>query len=191
MSMCDFSACGRAVYDYVNDCWQPMPQLENLSGFDRDTRSFAEQEPLAPKQSDVRADLERLLSVESPEPTREVTRFGLSAEQIGEVQQRLSGLQPGAISSVKRIRENSRLLREQAITQANLAELFDYLGQTGAIEWLASDHAVSDISVDLVSRSVRSLLPLLFPFLDLFPWLPFWYLPSDPFTKVSASSSKS
>ena len=139
MSMCDFSACGRAVYDYVNDCWQPMPQLENLSGFDRDTRSFAEQEPLAPKQSDVRADLERLLSVESPEPTREVTRFGLSAEQIGEVQQRLSGLQPGAISSVKRIRENSRLLREQAITQANLAELFDYLGQTGAIEWLASD----------------------------------------------------
>ena len=139
MQMCDRSPCGRAVYDYVNDCWQPMPQLENLSGFDRDTRSFAEQEPPASKQPDVRADLERLLSVESPEPTREVTRFGLSAEQIGEVQQRLSGLQPGAISSVKRIRENSRLLREQCITQANLAELFDYLAMTGAIEWLASD----------------------------------------------------
>ena len=40
-----FSTCGRAVYDYVNDCWQPMPQLENLSGFDRDTRSFAHQSP--------------------------------------------------------------------------------------------------------------------------------------------------
>ena len=142
MQMCDFSECGRAVYDYVNDCWQPMPQLENLSGFDRDTRSFAEQEPPASKQPeppDVRADLERLLSVETPEPAREVTRFGLTVKQIGEVQQRLSGLQPGSISSVKRIRENSRLLREQGITQADLAELFDYLGQTGAIEWLASD----------------------------------------------------
>ena len=41
MQMCDRSACGRAVYDYVNDCWQPMPQLPNLSGFDRDTRSFS------------------------------------------------------------------------------------------------------------------------------------------------------
>ena len=141
MSMCDFSACGRAVYDYVNDCWQPMPQLENLSGFDRDTRSFSHQPPVPPQPEplDVRADLERLLSVETPEPAREVTRFGLSAEQIGEVQQRLSGLQPGAISSVKRIRENSRLLREQSITQANLAELFDYLAVTGAIEWLAID----------------------------------------------------
>ena len=139
MQMCDFSPCGRAVYDYVNDCWQPMPQLENLSGFDRDTRSFAEQEPPASKQPDVRADLERLLSVETPEPARKVTRFGLTVEQIGEVQQRLSGLQPGAISSVKRIRENSRLLREQSITQADLAELFDYLAKTGAIEWLDSD----------------------------------------------------
>ncbi|MGB7487389.1 MAG: hypothetical protein WA901_14450, partial [Phormidesmis sp.] len=141
MQMCDFSACGRAVYDYVNDCWQPMPQLENLSGFDRDTRSFSNQPPVPPQPEplDVRADLERLLSVETPEPAREVTRFGLSAEQIGEVQQRLSGLQPGAISSVKRIRENSRLLREQSITQANLAELFDYLAVTGAIEWLAID----------------------------------------------------
>ena len=141
MQMCDFSACGRAVYDYVNDCWQPMPQLENLSGFDRDTRSFSNQPPVLPQPEplDVRADLERLLSVETPEPAREVTRFGLTVEQIGEVQQRLSGLQPGAISSVKRIRENSRLLREQSITQANLAELFDYLAVTGAIEWLASD----------------------------------------------------
>ena len=141
MQMCDFSPCGRAVYDYVNDCWQPMPQLENLSGFDRDTRSFSNQPPVPPQLEplDVRADLERLLSVETPEPAREVTRFGLSAEQIGEVQQRLSGLQPGAISSVKRIRENSRLLREQSITQANLAELFDYLAVTGAIEWLAID----------------------------------------------------
>ena len=141
MQMCDFSACGRAVYDYVNDCWQSMPQLENLSGFDRDTRSFSNQPPVPPQLEppDVRADLERLLSVETPEPAREVTRFGLTVEQIGEVQQRLSGLQVGAISSVKRIRENSRLLREQGITQADLAELFDYLGQTGAIEWLASD----------------------------------------------------
>ena len=48
MSMCDLSPCGRAVYDYVNDCWQPMPQLLNLSGFDRDTRSFADREPSAP-----------------------------------------------------------------------------------------------------------------------------------------------
>ena len=45
MQMCDRSACGRAVYDYVNDCWQSMPQLPNLSGFDRDTRSFADQPP--------------------------------------------------------------------------------------------------------------------------------------------------
>ena len=141
MQMCDFSECGRAVYDYVNDCWQPMPQLENLSGFDRDTRSFSNQPPVPPQPEppDVRADLERLLSVETPEPAREVTRFGLAVEQIGEVQQRLSGLQVGAISSVKRIRENSRLLREQGITQADLAELFDYLAQTQAIEWLASD----------------------------------------------------
>ena len=141
MQMCDFSPCGRAVYDYVNDCWQPMPQLENLSGFDRDTRSFSNQPPVPPQLEppDVRAGLERLLSVETPEPARKVTRFGLTVEQIGEVQQRLSGLQPGAISSVKRIRENSRLLREQGITQANLAELFDYLAVTGAIEWLASD----------------------------------------------------
>ncbi|MEO0708501.1 MAG: hypothetical protein AAF050_22950, partial [Cyanobacteria bacterium J06649_5] len=151
MAMCDRSPCGRAVYDYVNDCWQPMPQLENLSGFDRDTRSFANNQtppsptptdpptPPAPKQPDVRADLERLLSVETPEPAREVTRFGLTVEQISEVQTRLSGLQPGAISSVKRIRENSRLLREQGITQADLTELFDYLHQTQAISWIGSD----------------------------------------------------
>ena len=143
MQMCDLSPCGRAVYDYVNDCWQPMPQLPNLSGFDRDTRSFSQESappaPESPQTPDVRADLERLLSVEAPEPTRETTRFDLSAEQISEVQDRLSGLSPGAISSVKRIRENSRLLREQGITQAQLAELFDYLAETGAIEWLASD----------------------------------------------------
>ncbi|MEO0645059.1 MAG: hypothetical protein AAFZ17_02700 [Cyanobacteria bacterium J06650_10] len=141
MQMCDRSACGRAVYDYVNDCWQPMPQLPNLSGFDRDTRSFSQQPP-APKaapQPDIRADLERLLSVETPEPSRALQRFGLSAEQIAEVQKRLSSLQPGAISSVKRIRENSRLLREQGITQADLSELFDYLTQTQAIVWLGSD----------------------------------------------------
>ncbi len=141
MQMCDLSGCGRAVYDYVKDCWQPMPQLPNLSGFDRDTRSFFQEPPppAASPQSDVRADLERLLEVEAPEPAREVTRFGLTGEQISEVQKRLSSLQPGAISSVKRIRENSRLLREQGITQADLAELFDYLSQTGAIEWRASD----------------------------------------------------
>ena len=141
MQMCDLSQCGRAVYDYVNDCWQPMPQLPNLSGFDRDTRSFS-QEPPAPEatpQPDIRADLERLLSVDAPEPSREPTRFGLSIEQISEVQKRLSSLQPGAISSVKRIRENSRLLRDQGITQADLSELFDYLAQTEAIEWRASD----------------------------------------------------
>ena len=141
MQMCDRSACGRAVYDYVNDCWQPMPQLPNLSGFDRDTRSF-EQKPPAPEatpQPDIRADLERLLSVDAPEPSRELTCFGLTVEQISEVQKRLSSLQPGAISSVKRIRENSRLLRDQGITQADLAELFDYLSQTQAIEWLGSD----------------------------------------------------
>ncbi|MEL7053531.1 MAG: hypothetical protein AAGM45_17335 [Cyanobacteria bacterium J06588_5] len=141
MQMCDRSACGRAVYDYVNDCWQPMPQLPNLSGFDRDTRSFS-QEPPAPKagpQPDIRADLERLLSVETPEPSRAPQRFGLTAEQIAEVQKRLSRLQPGAISSVKRIRENSRLLREQGITQADLTELFDYLTQTQAIVWLGND----------------------------------------------------
>jgi len=142
MQMCDLSPCGRAVYDYVNDCWQPMPQLPNLSGFDRDTRSFAHQpQPVqeAPKRPDVRADLERLLSVEAPEPAREATRFGLTVEQISEVQTRLASLQPGAISSVKRIRENSRLLREQGVTQADLAELFEYLSQTGAVEWSASD----------------------------------------------------
>ncbi|MEL6881778.1 MAG: hypothetical protein AAFP09_14725 [Cyanobacteria bacterium J06607_10] len=144
MQMCDLSSCGRAVYDYVNDCWQPMPQLRNLSGFDRDTRSFAQapQPPTpapTPEPPNIRADLERLLSVDSPEPARAVTRFGLSAEQISEVQQRLSGLQPGTISSVKSIRENSRLLRKQGIIQSDLAELFDYLAETGAIEWLASD----------------------------------------------------
>jgi len=140
MQMCDRSACGRAVYDYVNDCWQSMPQLDNLSGFDRDTRSFANQPPApAAPEPDVRADLERLLSVETPEPSRAITRFGLSGEQINEVQKRLSSLQVGSISSVKRIRENSRLLREQGIAQAQLSELFDYLSQTGAIEWLASD----------------------------------------------------
>ena len=141
MQMCDLSPCGRAVYDYVNDCWQPMPQLPNLSGFDRDTRSFSQKppEPEAESQPDIRADLERLLSVETPEPRRAVKRFGLTAEQITEVQKRLSSLQPGAISSVKRIRENSRLLREQGITQADLTELFDYLTQTQAIVWLGSD----------------------------------------------------
>ena len=144
MSMCDLSSCGRAVYDYVNDCWQPMPQLPNLSGFDRDTRSFSQKLPAPPTQEaapqpDIRADLERLLSVDTLEPPREVKQFGLTAEQISEVQKRLSSLQPGTISSVKRIRENSRLLREQSITQADLTELFDYLAETGAIEWLASD----------------------------------------------------
>ena len=143
MQMCDLSECGRAVYDYVNDCWQPMPTLTNLSGFDRDTRSFAQESAPsaseAPPPPDVRADLERLLSVDTPEPPRAVKQFGLTAEQISEVQKRLSSLQPGTISSVKRIRENSRLLREQSITQADLAELFDYLAETGAIEWLASD----------------------------------------------------
>ncbi|MEL7144339.1 MAG: hypothetical protein AAGL08_19245, partial [Cyanobacteria bacterium J06573_11] len=141
MQMCDLSECGRAVYDYVNDCWQSMPQLPNLSGFDRDTRSFS-QEPPAPEatpQPDIRADLERLLSVDALEPSREPTRFSLTVEQISEVQKRLSRLQPGAISSVKRIRENSRLLREQGITQSDLVELFNYLAETGAIKWLASD----------------------------------------------------
>lgn len=142
MQMCDLSPCGRAVYDYVNDCWQPMPQLKNLSGFDRDTRSFAKQppsEPEVPPAANVRAELERLLLVEAPEPTREPTHFGLTAEQISEVQKRLSNLQPGTISSVKQIRENSRLLRKQGVTQADLAELFEYLHQTQAISWLASD----------------------------------------------------
>jgi hypothetical protein len=46
---------------------------------------------------------------------------------------------PARATAIKRIRENSRLLREQGLTQADLAELFDYLVQTGAIEWLASD----------------------------------------------------
>ena len=140
MAMCDRSGCGRAVYDYVNDCWQPMPTLKNLSGFDRDSRSFS-QEPPAPEvpEPNIRANLERLLSVDAPDPSREAKRFGLSAEQIGEVQKRLSRLSPGAISSVRRIRENSRLLKAQGIAQADLAELFDYLAQTNAIEWLASD----------------------------------------------------
>ena len=141
LTMCDRSSCGRAVYDYVNDCWQPMPQLTNLSGFDRDTRSFSPEPPApaAAPQSDIRADLERLLSVKAVEPSRTSHPFGLTAEQISEVQKRLSRLQPGALSSVKRIRENSRLLREQGIAQADLANLFDYLAQTEAIEWLASD----------------------------------------------------
>ncbi|MEM6452006.1 MAG: hypothetical protein AAF703_17040, partial [Cyanobacteria bacterium P01_D01_bin.105] len=141
MQMCDRSSCGRAVYDYVNDCWQPMPQLKNLSGFDRDTRSFEQDSPTppAPKQPDIRADLERLLEVEAPTLSRAPKRFGLTVEQISEVQVRIARLKPGSFSSVKRIRENSRLLREQGITQADLDELFDYLSQTGAIEWLASE----------------------------------------------------
>ncbi|MEO1685680.1 MAG: hypothetical protein AAFS06_20785, partial [Cyanobacteria bacterium J06631_12] len=145
MQMCDLSECGRAVYDYVNDCWQSMPQLPNLSGFDRDTRSFPGLEPEQPPapeadpQPNIRADLERLLSVETSEPGRAPKRFGLTAEQISEVQARISSLQPGAISSVKSIRENSRTLRGQGITQADLSELFDYLNQTDAIEWLSSD----------------------------------------------------
>ncbi|MEL6601747.1 MAG: hypothetical protein AAFP20_00795 [Cyanobacteria bacterium J06614_10] len=141
MQMCDRSECGRAFYDYVNDCWQSMPQLPNLSGFDRDTRSFSHESSaleVAPQPA-IRADLERLLSVETPEPSRAVKCFGLTAEQITEVQKRLSSLQPGAISSVKRIRENSRLLREQGITQADLTELFDYLTRTQAIAWLGRD----------------------------------------------------
>ena len=72
MQMCDRSSCGRAVYDYVNDCWQPMPELPNLSGFDRDTRSFS-REPPAPEADpppDIRANLERLFTVEAPEPSR-------------------------------------------------------------------------------------------------------------------------
>ncbi|MEO0707627.1 MAG: hypothetical protein AAF050_18440 [Cyanobacteria bacterium J06649_5] len=145
MQMCDRSPCGRAVYDYVNDCWQSMPQLPNLSGFDRDTRSFASletQEPPAPEatpQPNIRADLERLLSVETPEPSRAPKRFGLTAEQISEVQKRISSLQPGAISSVKNIRQNSRLLRGQKIMQSDLTELFAYLAETQAIEWLAAN----------------------------------------------------
>ena len=97
-----------------------MPQLPNLSDFDRDTRLFSRELPAledsetAP-QPDIRADLERLLSVNTPEPPREVKQFGLTATQISEVQKRLSSPQPGTISSVKRIRENSRLLREQSI----------------------------------------------------------------------------
>ncbi|MEO1791028.1 MAG: hypothetical protein AAFR25_02240 [Cyanobacteria bacterium J06629_19] len=145
MQMCDLSACGRAVYDYVNDSWQSMPQLPNLSGFDRDTRSFAGLEPEQPPapeadpQPNIRADLERLLSVETPEPSRAAKRFGLTAEQISEVQKRISSLQPGAISSVKNIRQNSRLLRGQKIMQSDLAELFAYLAETQAIEWLAAN----------------------------------------------------
>ncbi|MEL6554855.1 MAG: hypothetical protein AAFQ63_15520 [Cyanobacteria bacterium J06621_11] len=145
MQMCDFSECGRAVYDYVNDCWQSMPQLPNLSGFDRDTRSFASLEPEQPPvpeadpQPNIRADLERLLSVETPEPSRAPKRFGLTAEQISEVQKRISSLQPGAISSVKNIRQNSRLLRGQKVMQSDLAELFAYLAATQAIEWLAAN----------------------------------------------------
>ena len=139
--MCDHSTCGRAVYDYVNDCWQPMPELPNLSSFDRDKRSFSQEPPVSPEpnQPDIRADLERLFTVEASEPSRVPEQFGLTAEQINEVQQRLASLQPGAISSVKRIRENSRLLRDQGITQAKLAELFGYLAQTGAVEWLSSE----------------------------------------------------
>ena len=141
MQMCDRSSCGRAVYDYVNDCWQPMPELPNLSGFDRDKRSFSQEPPVSPEpnQPDIRADLERLFTVEASEPSRVPEQFGLTAEQINEVQQRLASLQPGAISSVKRVRENSRLLRDQGITQAKLAELFGYLAQTGAVEWLSSE----------------------------------------------------
>ncbi|MEO1685041.1 MAG: hypothetical protein AAFS06_17510 [Cyanobacteria bacterium J06631_12] len=145
MQMCDLSACGRAVYDYVNDSWQSMPQLPNLSGFDRDTRSFAgleSEQPPAPEadpQPNIRADLERLLSVETPEPSRAPKRFGLTSEQISEVQKRISSLQPGAISSVKTIRQNSRLLRGQKIMQTDLAELFAYLAETQAIEWLAAN----------------------------------------------------
>ena len=144
MQMCDLSECGRAVYDYVNDCWQSMPQLPNLSGFDRDTRSFSQD--LSPasedpelKARDIRADLERLLSVEASEPSRAPKCFGLTAEQISEVQKRISSLQPGAISSVKNIRQNSRLLRGQKIMQADLAALFAYLVKTQAIEWLTAN----------------------------------------------------
>ena len=145
LTMCDASPCGRAIYDYINDCWQPMPQLANLSGFDRDTRSFTpvasspSSAPAAPAQSDVVASLERLLSVEAAEPERANKRFGLTAAQIEEVQKRLSTLQPGSISSIKRIRENSRLLREEGIKQTDLSELFDYLAKTKAISWLAGD----------------------------------------------------
>ena len=149
MQMCDLSSCGRAVYDYMNDSWQAMPTLTNLSGFDRDTRTFADGEATGnrrhlprrkPKaKPDIRNDLERLLSIEAPASNRAPQRFGLSAEQISEVQKRLSGLQPGAISSVKRIRENSRLLRDQGITQSELTALFDYLAQTKAIAWTAND----------------------------------------------------
>ena len=102
---------------------------------------FAETPPAleASPQLDIRADLDRLLLLDTSEPPREQKRFGLTAAQISEVQKRLTSLQPGTISSVKRIRENSRLLRDQGITQADLAELFDYLAQTNAVEWLAGD----------------------------------------------------
>lgn len=35
----DRSPRGRAMYDYTEDRWIPMPELKNYSGFDRDTRT--------------------------------------------------------------------------------------------------------------------------------------------------------
>lgn len=35
----DQSPRGRAVYDYIEDRWLPMPELKNYSGYDRDSRT--------------------------------------------------------------------------------------------------------------------------------------------------------
>lgn len=144
MQMCDHSPCGRAIYDYVSDCWQPLQELKNFSGFNRDTReTIALRRPTAirakdplPKLTGIRAQLEELLEAEPP---KEPTSYGLTAAQIQEVQKRLTSLQVGTLSTLKNLRERSRTLKTDGITQANLVPLFDFLAKTNAIEWTTSD----------------------------------------------------
>lgn len=143
--MCDSSPCGRAIYNYVSGCWQPLEELQNFSGFNRDSRKFVrdscpttvqEAKEHLPKLTGIRAQLEELLEAE---PSKESTCYGLTAAQIQEVQKRLAGLQVGTLSTLKNLRERSRTLKADGITQADLVPLFDFLAKTNAIEWIASD----------------------------------------------------
>ena len=38
--LCSQSPVGRAIYDYMNNVWLPMPKLHNFTGYDRDNRRW-------------------------------------------------------------------------------------------------------------------------------------------------------
>jgi len=65
------SPVGRAWCDGMR--WFPMPELENYSGYNRDTRSHigGDVAPQAPVQA-TKETLERLYKTEAPEPPKDV-----------------------------------------------------------------------------------------------------------------------